>query len=97
MLLVLSNGPQPVRNITEAASQAGGVDGRVEALPLDEALEKLGDYAYPLALDQWLTSERARRLLDWTFSAPSVLRNAREALAHNNGVLRITVENGLAF
>ena len=50
----------------------GGTDGRVEAWPLDEELEKLGDHAYALALDQRLSGERARRLLGWTPSAPSV-------------------------
>ena len=54
------------------ASRAGGADGRVEARPLDEALEKLGDHAYALALNQRLTSERARRILVCTPSAPSV-------------------------
>ncbi len=68
----MSDGPYRAREFTEAASRAGGADGTVEAWPLDEALQKLGDYAYPLALYQRLNSERVRRLPSWTPSAPSV-------------------------
>ena len=72
LLLAVSDGPHRAWEIAEAASRAGGADGRVEAWLLDEALEELGDHAYALALDQRLSSERARRLLGWTPSAPSV-------------------------
>jgi nucleoside-diphosphate-sugar epimerase len=72
LLLAVSNGPHRAREIAEAASRAGGAGGKVEAWQLDEALEKLGDHAYALALDQRLSCERARRLLGWTPSAPSV-------------------------
>ena len=70
--MAVSDGPHRAREIAEAASRAGGADGRVEARRLDEALEKLGDHAYALALDYSLTSERVRRILGWTLSAPSV-------------------------
>ena len=63
LLLAASDGPHQAREIVEAASRAGGAGGRVEAWPLDEALEKLGDYAYVFALDQRLSSKRARWLL----------------------------------
>ncbi|MBA3471756.1 MAG: NAD(P)H-binding protein, partial [Rubrobacter sp.] len=78
LLLAVSDGPHRVREIAEAASRAGGAGGRVEAWPLDEALEKLGDHAYALALDQRLSSERVRRLLDWTPSAPSVFEELED-------------------
>ena len=97
LLLAVSDGPHRAWEIAEATSRAGGADGRGEARPLDEALEKLGDHAYALALNQRLTSERARRLLYWTPSPPSVSRSLREVLTRSNGVLRITVENGLAL
>ena len=71
-LLAVSDGSHRAREIAEVASRAGGADGRVEARRLDEALEKLGDHAYALALDYSLTSERVRRILGWTLSAPSV-------------------------
>ncbi len=49
LLLAVSDGPHRAREIAEATSRAGGADGRGEAKPLDEALEKLGDHAYTLA------------------------------------------------
>ena len=72
LLLATSDGSRRAREIAEPASRAGSVDGRIETRPLDEALEKLVDHAYVLAPDQRLTSERARRILGWTPSAPSV-------------------------
>jgi nucleoside-diphosphate-sugar epimerase len=72
LLLATSDGSRRAREIAEPASRAGSADGRIETRPLYEALEKLVDHAYVLALDQRLTSERARRILDWTPSAPSV-------------------------
>ncbi len=72
LLIAVSDSPHPAREITEAASRAGGAGGRVEARPLDEALEELGDHAYALALNQRLSNEKARPLLGWTPSAPLV-------------------------
>lgn len=72
LLLATSDGSRRAREIAEPASRAGSADGRIETGPLYEALEKLVDHAYVLALDQRLTSERARRILGWTPSAPSV-------------------------
>jgi nucleoside-diphosphate-sugar epimerase len=72
LLLAVGEGPHRAREIAEAASRAGGVDGRVEAWPPNEALETLDDYAYALVLDRRLSSDRARRLLGWTPSVPSV-------------------------
>ena len=96
-LLAVSDGSHRAREIAEVASRAGGADGRVEARRLDEALEKLGGHAYALALDYSLTSERVRRILGWTLWLPRYSRSLREVLTHSNGVLRITVENGLAL
>ncbi len=72
LLIAVSDSPHPAREIAEAASRAGGAGGRVEVRPLQAALEELGDYAYALALNQRLSNKRARRLLGWTPSAPSV-------------------------
>lgn len=72
LLIAASDRPHPAREIAEAASRAGGAGGRVEVWVLDEALEELGDYAYALALNQRISSERARRILGWAPSAPSV-------------------------
>jgi nucleoside-diphosphate-sugar epimerase len=60
----------PVREVAEAAARATGA--RAEAWPLDDARARLGPYADALALDQQVSSERARAL-GWRPSRPSVL------------------------
>ncbi len=72
LLVAASEGPHRAREIAEAASRAGGAEGRVEAWPLEEALKELGEHAYALALDQRISSEKARRLVGCRPSAPSV-------------------------
>ena len=54
-----------LREIAEAASRAAGKDGRVTALPLDKARSTMGPFADALALDQKVSSEKARSELDW--------------------------------
>ncbi len=54
-----------VREIAEAASRAAGKDGKVTALPLDKARSTMGPFADALALDQKVSSEKARTELDW--------------------------------
>src|SRR5919201_4211369 len=54
-----------VREIAEAASRAAGKDGKVAVLPLDKARATMGPFADALALDQKVSSEKARNELDW--------------------------------
>src|SRR5205807_9278738 len=54
-----------VREIAEAASRAAGKDGKVTVLPLEKAKKSMGDFAEALALDQKVSSEKARNELDW--------------------------------
>jgi nucleoside-diphosphate-sugar epimerase len=54
-----------LREIAEAASRAAGKGGKVSALPLDKARQSMGPFADALALDQKLSSEKARTELDW--------------------------------
>ena len=72
LLIAAGDGPHPVREIAAAASRAAGAGGRVEAWSLEEARKELGTYADALALDQRLSGEKARRLLGWVPSAPSI-------------------------
>jgi len=53
------------REIAEAASRAAGKDGKVAVLPLDKARATMGPFADALALDQKVSSEKARNELDW--------------------------------
>ena len=72
LLVAAGEGPYPVRDIAAAASRAAGAEGRVEPWPLDKAREELGDYADALALDQRLSGEKARQIVGWKPSAPTV-------------------------
>jgi nucleoside-diphosphate-sugar epimerase len=54
-----------MREIAEAASSAAGKDGKVSTLPLDKARSSMGPLADVLALDQKISSEKARSELDW--------------------------------
>jgi nucleoside-diphosphate-sugar epimerase len=53
-----------VREIAEAASKAAG-KGEVTVLPLEKARGQMGPLADALALDQKVSSEKARTELDW--------------------------------
>ncbi|TMB05942.1 MAG: NAD-dependent epimerase/dehydratase family protein [Deltaproteobacteria bacterium] len=54
-----------VREIAEAASRAAGKDGKVTAVPLEKARSIMGPFADALALDQKVSSEKARTELEW--------------------------------
>jgi nucleoside-diphosphate-sugar epimerase len=54
-----------VREVAEAASRASGKDGAVTVLPLDKARGSMGPFADALALDQKVSSDKARTELDW--------------------------------
>jgi len=64
-----------VSEVAEAASRAGGAEGRTESWPIEEARKSLGPYADALALDQVVRSPRARAI-GWNPSLHSVAGNA---------------------
>ena len=66
-----------VQQIAEAASLGAGAGGRIESWPLDQARQTLGPFADALALDQQLSSQKARRELGWTPRRPSLLDDLR--------------------
>lgn len=49
----------------QAASQAAGADGRVQKVPTNEMVKKMGDFAECLTLDQHVDSSKAMSLLNW--------------------------------
>jgi nucleoside-diphosphate-sugar epimerase len=53
-----------LREIAEACSRAAG-KGEVSVLPLEKARAQMGPFADALALDQKVSSEKARTELDW--------------------------------
>ena len=84
LLLLVGSGPFPAREISAAAGRTAGVGGEVEEWPLQEAREELGTYADSLALSQKLSSARARKLLDWEPTAPSVFEELERGSYSND-------------
>lgn len=63
----------PYVEIARAASRAGGGDGSIEHLTLENATAAMGGFAEALAVDLQLSSEKARRELGWSPHRPTVL------------------------
>ncbi|MCS5714370.1 NAD-dependent epimerase/dehydratase family protein [Herbiconiux sp. CPCC 205716] len=74
-----ASGQNPtVRELTEAAAQAAGLDGRVEASTVEAAHERLGEqFADALLLDQQATGSAARIDLGWEPNGPSLVEELR--------------------
>ncbi|WP_250853582.1 NAD-dependent epimerase/dehydratase family protein [Streptomyces rhizosphaericus] len=69
-----ASGANPtVREITEAVSRSVGLAGRVEPEPVVQTLDRLGLLGEALLLDQQASGDRARRVLGWSPTGPSVL------------------------
>jgi nucleoside-diphosphate-sugar epimerase len=66
-----------VKEIAEAASFGAGAKGRTESWPLEEARKTLGAYADALALDQLISSEKARTTLGWKPRCDDILDDLR--------------------
>lgn len=66
-----------VREAALAAAEVAGVPGKIASWPLEEARKTLGAFAGALVLDQQVSVERARRLLGWHPSKPSLLDDLR--------------------
>jgi nucleoside-diphosphate-sugar epimerase len=68
------NGHNPTtRELGEAASRRLGSGGRLTPEEPEALVERLGGFGAALLLDQQATGERARRVLGWKPSRPSVL------------------------
>jgi nucleoside-diphosphate-sugar epimerase len=63
----------PYIEVARAASRAGGADGTVEQLSLDDARTAMGPFADALACDQSIDSGKAVRELGWQSHRPTLL------------------------
>jgi nucleoside-diphosphate-sugar epimerase len=63
------------REIAQAASRGAGRDGTTEVWPVDAAVAELGEWARALAMDQRITSARARSQLGWEASQVTILED----------------------
>ncbi len=61
------------RELGEAASHRLGLDGRVVPQEPDDLVERLGVFGEALLLDQQATGEKARRVLGWKPSRPTLV------------------------
>ena len=66
-----------VKELAEAASFGADAGGRTESWPLEDARKTLGAFADALALDQQVSSEKARSILGWNPSAIPILEDLR--------------------
>jgi nucleoside-diphosphate-sugar epimerase len=71
----------PVGACAEAAGRAVGHDGSIEVVPVDIARQELGDYADCLALDQQISSHKARTQLGWAPRHAGFVGEARQLAA----------------
>jgi nucleoside-diphosphate-sugar epimerase len=55
-----------VTEMVRATARVAGYTGRIDYIPLDEAVKSMGPYAECLALDQHVDRSKALRLLYWT-------------------------------
>jgi nucleoside-diphosphate-sugar epimerase len=63
----------PYLELARAASRAGGGDGTIEHLTLENARAQMGAFADALAIDLQLSSEKAKRELGWSPHRPTAL------------------------
>jgi nucleoside-diphosphate-sugar epimerase len=62
-----------VRELAEAASRGAGAGGATFVMSRENALGVLGEFGEALLVDQWITSQKARKALGWEPKAPSIL------------------------
>lgn len=71
---------EPLLEVAESFLEAAG-GGSVSVRPLSEALREMGPFAEGLAIDQRVSSAKARDQLGWRPQLDSVVRHAPELLA----------------
>jgi nucleoside-diphosphate-sugar epimerase len=62
---ICDNARSTVKEMAEAAARAAGYTGKIQYIPLAEAVKTMGPYAECLALDQHVDGGKAGRLLSW--------------------------------
>jgi nucleoside-diphosphate-sugar epimerase len=58
------------KEVAEQIAKTAGVPGKVQTWPLQEAIQAIGPFAEGFALDQVVTSEKAKKELGWQPKAP---------------------------
>jgi nucleoside-diphosphate-sugar epimerase len=73
LLIGASGEVVPLSTVALAAAQAVGLGENLQFLTLEAARQTWGPMADAMALDQRVSGDRAKHLLGWTPTAPSVL------------------------
>ena len=63
---IVDNSRSTVTEMARAAARAAGYTGKIQYLPLEEAVKSMGPFAECLALDQHVDRGKALRMLSWT-------------------------------
>ena len=63
---VVDGSRNTVTEMAQAAARAAGYAGKIQYIPLEDAVKEMGLYAECLALDQHVDGGKARRMLFWT-------------------------------
>jgi nucleoside-diphosphate-sugar epimerase len=65
-----------VADMVQAVGRAAGYKGEIRAIPINDAVQTMGDFAQCLAFDQRISGEKAQRLLGWQPRHPSFVEGA---------------------
>jgi nucleoside-diphosphate-sugar epimerase len=63
---VVDNSRNTVTEMAQAGARAAGYTGKIQYIPLEEAVKAMGPFAECLALDQHVDGSKAARMLFWT-------------------------------
>lgn len=77
LFIAADNQVMPLREIAQWVSQAAGIPGQVQAWKLEEARAAMGPFADALALDQQVSGDKAKQVLNWSPQAPSLIDELR--------------------
>lgn len=81
MFLAANNETHTLAEIAQAVGEAAGVPGQCQPWPLEDARQALGPFADALAMDQKVTSRKARQTLGWEPKAATLFADLSEASA----------------
>jgi nucleoside-diphosphate-sugar epimerase len=63
---IVDSSRSTMTEMAQATARAAGYAGKIQYVPLADAVKEMGPYAECLALDQHVDGSKARRLLSWT-------------------------------
>ena len=77
-----------VKEVAEQIAKAYGTPGKVTAVPVEQARQRLGTFADGLALDQRIDSSKAKRELGWQPKQPQLLQEIEKTVRTPAGAVK---------